>query len=762
MINCNDQERLDEAIEMLVDQTNMAKSRGNITFLGIFLGHQDLLEPASSLVFDVERKVTEAIVNRAKPQFPWTIYTQPGLSATTGDHISEVLENLIENSESGKNLAWKGRDEELWTMESYTEKLRVPCNNGNPSPLLDRGFVERMKADLLNDIDSGPLACSDNFLELARDMLITDWDHRAQLRAMFLLLVPNLTSQTEDDYPMSAVLRTIAQYLAFLAELRLIDEHDRYKIVISRTMATFHVYQIYLAFIKLIEVDQSLKGTRTIQMANFRRLLYYNPQLQNPHLWATYYSTEKFTSGIAHKNWVLPDLTTLPQLPLPYNITEPLPDNIRADSLSSSQHADDTSNAMLRQWAFSILKKVKTTGERRGKSLPKALEALKRDTIAARIVDSSLHHYSETQAYFWIQITHLAIDRLEKDEKNFDVTKMSYSTFALLYPDALGRGRVWPEYYSEDLWRSVKARMIFHSPDKGKIVPNVSIAKPDTGVLDWRPILETKVPSCNQLNEMKEAILKDVKDTTSEKSGFVGIQTQGGQELDGILENNDNTGTQTPIDNVDDEEWEMLGLPPSTLIESPEGKEEDNNTSRNMDYSNIEKILEKKLSMIPSCDITSGKPEKETKSNPELTIWPAPSPVSHAKLIYALFEHARQKSPPENDKTLSKIPVNTRVFWTRRIADAFYESYTLRRRSNHVSDSKDNDDEDDDQPKYDFITFLSDHPGLAWDGLWRLYYTELTWYSHDAEQRVLRRDRLEIKSILKELKNFKFLWIDPV
>lgn len=196
---------------------------------------------------------------------------------------------------------------------------------------------------------------------------------------------------------------------------------------------------------------------------DFQQVLLYTPSLMNTGLWRLYYSKEHMFSETARESWSLPDLRPVPGL-----------SSLNHDSLPGQISNPDR----LLQYAFAVVQYTLTSGARRGQVVKEALDSLKMTTIRLRTTNSSVPPYSETQAYFWIQVVHAAIQSLEaapgsstSERSIVDVpaSRISSATLSALFEL---NSSTWKRYYSEKVWNSISARMAFVQPDL-KPVPNV-------------------------------------------------------------------------------------------------------------------------------------------------------------------------------------------------------------------------------------------------------------------------------------------------
>jgi hypothetical protein len=228
-------------------------------------------------------------------------------------------------------------------------------------------------------------------------------------------------------------------------------------------MTTFYLHMIHISLLDFTTQNPSNLPKST----DFPKFLLSNPHLMSPQLWSAYYTKDTLFSPTAKSAWVLPDLRPLPTYIGPATSNSEIKKDI-ASQLNETER--------LQRFAFAVLKHVKATNQRRGKVIKDSLSALQKHIIHQRSKGISLEAYSETKAYFWIQILHASIDSL--GDKGIDITTLSFSSFVLLFQELLrqpAKGReVWRTYYTEKAWESIEARMGLVFPTL-KPLPNVIV-----------------------------------------------------------------------------------------------------------------------------------------------------------------------------------------------------------------------------------------------------------------------------------------------
>lgn len=233
------------------------------------------------------------------------------------------------------------------------------------------------------------------------------------------------------------------------------------------TMTTFYLHMIHISLLDFTTQNPSNLPKPT----DFPKFLLSNPRLMSSQLWSTYYTKDTLFSPTAKSAWVLPDLK-----PLPTYISSAISDSELKKNISATpSHLTETER--LQRFAFTVLKHVKATNQRRGKVIKDSLSALQKHIMQQRSNSISLEPYSETKAYFWIQILHASIDSLG-GAKVIDITTLSFPSFVLLFPELLRRydkgKELWRSYYTEKSWESVEARMGLVLPTL-RPLPNVIV-----------------------------------------------------------------------------------------------------------------------------------------------------------------------------------------------------------------------------------------------------------------------------------------------
>ncbi|KAK2808883.1 hypothetical protein FQN50_004359 [Emmonsiellopsis sp. PD_5] len=153
-------------------------------------------------------------------------------------------------------------------------------------------------------------------------------------------------------------------------------------------------------------------------------------------------------------------------------------------SKSKSPHPIDstistrTNAEILRRFAYTILREAKTTNRRRAAIIDETFPSIQSHIMRLRAQSpQTAEPYSMTQAYFWVQMLHAIIESLAPAGSGLDITKLSFDSFRILYPDLLPGDDAWKEFYSAETWNGVQGRMSVAVPDL-KPLPNI-VEQPD-------------------------------------------------------------------------------------------------------------------------------------------------------------------------------------------------------------------------------------------------------------------------------------------
>ncbi|KAH7134614.1 hypothetical protein B0J13DRAFT_641189 [Dactylonectria estremocensis] len=434
--DCSDAERLEDSIEQLRMALRWMSELG-CRHMWILLNKQDLL-PASERqsIVDGIRSRFESEVSTYRDNHRIMVVDLPGLSAASGAQLDVVVKEI--------------RD----TLKQTSQKTTYAQVEEPERATDEKDLVERVKQANAQADDP------DHFWESFVQGDLESWDHYAHLRAGYFVLFEGLSKG-------SSLLDCAGDFLGRLKELRQ-KNPSKFRNTAHRTMTIFWLYQIQLAAVAY-KAENRLETFPS--RADFGQMMLLTPSLMDAGLWKAYYSKDLMFSSSARENWHLPDLQPL------------TPFRGKKAGAELSTTTPELDHYKLPRFAFSVVQKTLSSKLRRGGVVKQALAALQSSTIRLRASDASVPPYSETQAYFWIQLVHASLRSLDVTQSPpaFDgpATALSFEAFRTLFDVT---GAEWRRYYSQDLWEDVSSRMSFVNPDL-KPLPNV-FASPSRAKVD--------------------------------------------------------------------------------------------------------------------------------------------------------------------------------------------------------------------------------------------------------------------------------------
>ncbi|RSL95192.1 hypothetical protein CEP52_012208 [Fusarium oligoseptatum] len=379
----------------------------------ILFNKQDLLPPD-------ER---DSIVKGIRAQF------EREINPYLGNHDIRILDYPGLCATSGEQL-YPAMEEIRQTIQQIKKpaqpdtKTQVAELEKGPS---DTELIDRAKKANADAVDA------ESFWASFLDGSLSSWDHYTHLRAGFFAL--------HDCFARGfGLLECAGEFMAHLNRLRQ-GNPERFRNTAHKTMTIFWLHQIQIA---AVNYQVNNKRDKFPDRGRF-------------------YSKDVLFTPEARENWHLPDLQPLPT---------PAQVKVEEERQRSGNDVD-----RLPRFAFSVVQKTLTSRLRRGGVVKQALEALQSSTIRLRAADPSVPPYSETQAYFWIQIVHAYLRSLEIEPSKVSgvarfegsVTTLTFEAFKALFDIT---GDEWRQYYSSSVWQGIPARMGFVIPDK-KALPNV-------------------------------------------------------------------------------------------------------------------------------------------------------------------------------------------------------------------------------------------------------------------------------------------------
>ncbi|KAH7026093.1 uncharacterized protein B0I36DRAFT_153720 [Microdochium trichocladiopsis] len=454
----------------------------------------------------------------------YRILAPEGLSGVSGAGLPVVMDDVC----STLSRAAEVRRDEAGGLQKGSENKKTPPDTaarakGAPHEQpLSQEELQALAAEEMSSIQPAHV-----FWREFLDGTLPAWNHASHLQAGYLVLLECLTSG-------KGVFESADAFLQHLARLR-DRQPDRFRNTAHVTMTVFWLLQLHLAAVNLqIATSQELFPSKE----QFREVVLHSPSLMDRGLWKIYYSKDLLFSPAAREQWHLPDLCPLPSMTATRNAEEP--------PVSAATHRT-VGNDRLVEYAFAVVKKTLAENLRRGAVVKQALASLQRTTLQFRAKDSSIPQYSETQAYFWIQIVHAALHSFAQDttgrnaeqqqhqveNSEVPVTRMqdislinlNFPAFKLLYD--LNGDATWREYYTARLWQDdVSARMQFAPPDL-KPLPSVIKAE-DKSVLAAHDMLfqtaaaqlvsTEHLPSREVLAFLADCLVEEIKQTDTTTS----------------------------------------------------------------------------------------------------------------------------------------------------------------------------------------------------------------------------------------------------
>ncbi|SCV53829.1 probable ubiquitin thiolesterase L3 [Fusarium fujikuroi] len=413
-----DPDRVEFSLEYLRMGMNMMLEYG-AKHMFIIFNKQDLLseEERPKIVKDLKAKF-EAEIKPYADKLDIKILDTPGLSALWGCQAYNVMDE-IRKTLTPKNAA-------------NDTKAEIELREKGPSEEELRNKIRTANAESAN---------ANTFWDSFLHGSLEAWDHYTHIRAGFFVM--------HDCFGRGlGLLECADEFMKHLNRLRE-GNPERFRNTAHKTMTIFWLHQIQVASIEY----QAHSLDKFPSREDYADIVFSAPHLMNSGLWRTYYSKDLLFSQLARNNYSLPDLQPLPTI----------------KQVTSAPLQEKVTNYVdrLPRFAFSVVQKTLSSKLRRGGVVKQALEALQSSTMRLRASDSSVPPYSETQAYFWIQIIHAYTRSLEVESSQSQFT--TYEAFKSLFGI---NGDEWKEYYSQSTWESIAARMTFVNPNK-KPLPNI-------------------------------------------------------------------------------------------------------------------------------------------------------------------------------------------------------------------------------------------------------------------------------------------------
>ncbi|KAK6352855.1 ubiquitinyl hydrolase 1 [Orbilia brochopaga] len=680
VLNIHD-ERLSEAMEELHFQVTAAAEMYPIAFVGIMFNKQDLPGTTPELR-EKCRAAVETTMRSTGYKINWRIFDSDGLSTVKGQGLDEVLQGIKQGL-----TGWVPQD----TKGTEANLGPTPPSDAPPTAEETQKRIEELK-----QTRSITYRYPDSYLYKMDQGTLDTWDHADHLFVAYAILSKVVQDPSKTTSPQQPVFAAVDIFLEHLTTMLKEAAPGKFRNTAHRTLTAFWVNEVYVAMHKSQEPPY---GT---QQANwperFFVFLEKNPHLMFGGLWKDYYTKLYLFSPNAKDNLVTPDVK-------PLSSFEPKPAKT-STGYDLKRHEEDQTSRRLKRWAYATLQGVKATNSRRGLAVKKALSELQTDTIRQRAKNPMLEPYSETQAYFWIQIVHAGMEGILKSNPTIDFMRISYETINILYPDAFGPDDLWKQYYPEADWKGLPARMNFRPPKNGKVIPNFS---PNLALdQDWRTVVsEVRIPTVEELVQRAGWI-----------SAFEPKQTRSVTDPETPVP--ETLGVRIVNFHEDDDDDDWVDLQEPTAVKPP----------------------------APEAQPTPTDPTTAANDGPKT--W-----QDHAELLHKLFNILPKEKSKINHTYISKLAYaqvnNNRTqltlmtFWVRMVVEAYIATYGPSPVEPGSQDTSNSVAECNiDATLRDFLTRNLE---LCWEDLWMVYYTELSWNSATANETILGPDRKQLRSV---------------
>ncbi|KAK3899206.1 hypothetical protein C8A05DRAFT_18327 [Staphylotrichum tortipilum] len=386
-------------------------------------------------------------------------------------------------------------------LETGPRVLKMPteaayCVVGDAMLKTPRLFAPRPDA---RPVVTNPGALSDqNFWSAFLNGYIVPWKHEDYLRAAYLTLVD----------PENRGLGLLDIATKFAADVNAFKQrYSQFQLLPeSRTLTVFWLYHVELAFVSVRVHERRSDLARDF---SFRGIFEYMPELRDHKLPTAYYSSDILKSEYAERFWMLPDLRPL------IDPRRERDDEFKEDLVKKEREDPER----LLRFVFAVVQRYLHPRETRRRSwfINFAFAAFQKQTIRLRTKQPWISVYSETQAYFYLQLVHAALLQLRAAGRNEYVQEMSYPLFCKMFNVTPS---TWTAYYTEQLWNSLEARAGFLPPDikplPDTIQPSIATKEPagrspDPNLFFRRLGLIPELPSLETLHFHQAIVLDDAK-----------------------------------------------------------------------------------------------------------------------------------------------------------------------------------------------------------------------------------------------------------
>ncbi|OAA38990.1 ARF-like GTPase ARLP2 [Beauveria brongniartii RCEF 3172] len=492
--HCADMERLDEQLDLL--KSSICDEQLRHVPVLIVLSVQDLMVAATKT--EDMAKIRAAYENFAascKRPAAIKIFDCPGFSATTSENPSKVLDEVV------KMLRDKHGSAQVAPQAAN--------NSDNKADTFASDASDGERAKTMAEADGITTA---DFWQAFEDGSLAPWDHYNHLKAGFFVLIGAFEQG-------SGVLDAAETFVSHLERLRA-GNPQRFRNTTHRTMTVFWLAQLQIAAANYIN---SLDASRALQREDFKSVLLHSPTLTDSRLWTKYYSKDNLFTQNAKDQWCLPDLKPLPSVA-----------TTRRRQSKDAPPATAADADRLIGFGLTVVQQTLASKARRGPIVKAALAALQASTIRERAVTTATAPYSETQAYFWVQIVHAAVASAATSQSDDglawsgSVESLTLQAFKALYGIT---GDEWRAHYSAKLWESLEARMRFQPPDRKPLPNAIAVMSGQTGVVAARAAMvqrfvadqepRSEMPPFKDLAVMAAVLAQESKDGSAGNHGVM-------------------------------------------------------------------------------------------------------------------------------------------------------------------------------------------------------------------------------------------------
>ncbi|RAK88554.1 hypothetical protein BO79DRAFT_265819 [Aspergillus costaricaensis CBS 115574] len=410
-------------------------------YIWVGLNKQDSPDVSKEVVQEGRQKYEEEFA-KYNDALSWRVLRHK-LSSKTGVGVFEVLEDIYQtvkrvNLEPAK--------------EDKRDKKGTVISDSTDEELTTEQLQHRIEREITGDTFD-----PDTFWASFLKGELPVWTHYTYLKALYFVIL--------ESAKMKSFYEIAEDFIIHLNGLRkispqLFSDSETPRIYVdapfSRCIVTFWTLQLQHG---IRDYRMHTMSADLPSREEFPQILHQSPSLMNTYLWKNYYSFNPVSRP--RDVWSIPNLRPLPTQ------TDYLRDPATVPRI-------DKRPDRLMRYAFAVMQYVRNTGRACEQVITQALVALQQTTMRARTSDLTVETYSETQAYFWIQIVNAALRSLDDEKRSIDTPEMSYEAFQdTFHLKPTG----WNEHYSNRVWNSVAARSQFVMPDL-KPLPNIIAALP--------------------------------------------------------------------------------------------------------------------------------------------------------------------------------------------------------------------------------------------------------------------------------------------